>query len=687
MEMSETKNSSFSSTDAPILRLYPDIWACIAEYLNLSSLVKLLELGDARLPGNRIRRVCHDNFGPVINMKAVLRTCSHFPALQELAVLPIPGRTFLRLHTSPLVFPPTLTSLSLSFNCALGLVTPLKLSTMVPILRHLSIKDQEYDMEPKIEELDLPPLLESLSLRISRAFPQLSKTWFALLPRTLKRLLLRTEDFPNFHSFESYDWPPSLEYLNLSSRAISLEHLPRTVFELDLSGLSSFSTAFGPGAWGQMIFPWRRFFPRLHTLTLPNEQSMYWNMLLDTITLDSMLDSAAVDDFIASGFWNVPHLLPPPSTPYPVYRAIELPYWFWSLNVQDVMTVIERAAPQLKTTKMVKVVAPISIVSLLPSTTMFASDYANLVQADANIPEQITHFECYGSVNLSALPPRMLEIKCDDIRGSGAEGEIVPGDAFPAALTSLTLNVNNGRHLALTMLPLTLTRLFVWLGAPEEWNVMAERLVNLKTLKIVLRPSWSVTEPLSLISSTSLEFVTLSRTPRTLPDTEPLFSGLLSTTRNVFPPSLRALDLTETAIHASTLAVVPRSLTKLYVNGLVWATSASENRHPPQVHPETKGLSNADIVKRLPPKLLSLELFGSWDPTWSRASKKCQPSAEEVIQFVPPSITSLTCDNVLSIEDVTKEQIIPLLPSKLAFYNIETLRIKAKDIRPSGFYN
>lgn len=579
----------------------------------------------------------------------------------------------------PLAFPSTLTTLSMLFKGVFTLITPIKLSTALPSLTSLQLADQSREVTFALEDLDIPPLLESLDLLYPRHYPKLPKNWVASLPRGLLRLSYGYSTAEDASEPTTYEWPPSLSYLAISNDSevgIVLEHLPRTVSELSLLHIEAIITQFTNSPFG-LVFPWRRFFPRLTALYLPHYLfEPDYSRLLATIVLENELDTSKVDHFIASGFWDIPTILPPQTGPYPTYRTLGVPKETWTTDPDHMEAIMPTLAPLLKHTNLTHFSGDMSLLRFLPSITDISPEsWANNITLSDNI-ESISCEDEF--LRISELPANLTWLSCGIIKGSGDEYDFAPQDTFPSKLSTLFLNSVLSHHTLFNALPVTLTSLSIQLGIPEAWNLVAQRLINLESLDVWMVPRWHCLKPLSPISSkkfTTMRFSLWSSFE--YPNAKAKLSEFFSESSSLFPPTLHTLNIHNGPWHSSIIATVPKSLTSLSIDGLEWSSNEPSKNSTLMPYPEAHGMSDEDLIKSLPPKLQTLGLYRGHE------EKEVKPKIE-LIQHLPRSIRWFGTD--IFETHLERSQLLPLLPSKLATYAIVP-EILGEDLRPSGYLN
>lgn len=698
---------------APITLLYGDIWVSIADLLNLRSILNLLSAGNAQLAAvvrQSVHRAVWKQDGPYLDIDAFFRTCKQFKSaseglssLKEIRIEPTELEIAVKTPLLPLFLPPTLTCLSLIFTGAISMIIPLKLSALLPQLVSLSLGGT-HNGDLELEDLDLPIFLENLVFNPQGpGFPSISPKSIASLPRTLQSLsIYANRTYGSSESArpldETFEWPSSLTELELVSITgnVTIEHLPRTLTSLDISNCSLIDTDFPrttgggttfPRSNGKIVFPWRRFFPKLRNLKLPELEastSLDLALLLRTVLLDDAISSELVDTFIASGFWDVSTLRHFQTAegrarePYPSYASLQLPKRVLdSLPEAFIEEELETLAPHLTNTDLVNISVTLATAAHLKATSMISvSDY-ELEFPGARLSNAVKTLCTPGKLLISNLPPSITHLICGQIIGTGENGAFGSSDALPPRLETLEFRYIAPHSDLMHMLPRTLVHLTVLIQAPHEWNTIAEELVNLTHLEVILLAPWSCSQTLSRVAAphlTQFHLTLHSRLDYTLdrPKMDEFFTG------QIFPPSLRGLKLAHkysSPWHLSVLAVLPPNLTSLEIDNLTWSPSQEVPILP---YPEAIGMSIADLLKCLSPTLASLTFNGDGRDRWP-------PSP--LIELLPRSITSIELYDVFDTSDVPEGTLDAKLPPYAIRGNFGSFAVLPQDIRPTGFLN
>ena len=341
---------------SPILRLYPDLWTQITSFCNTATVLKLLSIGCPQLTSTVARGTTVFSIrdaGGILDLDALLRLCSGMINLTNLTINPCEYGSAIKVPTEPLKLPPTLTRLHLHFDEVFSQLSQVNLASSVPHLLELSVKGRSGAIMANLGDIQVPATLESLTLLIPNGQISASEKDILALPRTLTTLNLSW--LPS--EMTTYAWPPLLSSCLLhgaSSGQALIENLPRTVTHLCVTE-ASLSTAYksvDPAVNGfQRFFPWRLFFPRLRSVSIPPPALKSWNEPLQQIRalIFSELDAANAKEFILRGYWNLP-LLPVDlaKSSFPTYDTINIGAhceWIVEAHMQREL---EMLAPALK---------------------------------------------------------------------------------------------------------------------------------------------------------------------------------------------------------------------------------------------------------------------------------------------------------------------------------------------------
>lgn len=614
MSSTETGASELvPSPPAPILRLYPDVWLRMLRFLDARSLKNLLCTGNRTLVlcvARNARTASFEDFGLILDFEVLLSFCERFQLLQELVVSAPFGTSIARWPSKGVLLPSNLTTLKISFHGIFSLISPLSLSLMVPALQTLSLDAQGAPSRYRLSHFDFPSSLQCLELYSARCSIGLDPYGVSRLPRNLVEFSIAyycsktcpEEEMQGFgDNFSSYVWPLSLLSCSLEApiSTIKMEHLPRTVTRMDLSKHEALGTDFGEKL--ENAFPWRVFFPRLQFIDWIDEYKIQTGFLT-SLALPYALDTQKVDAFIGTGFWHLPEVFGPvirlPS--YPLFQRISIPSWW---RHEDKMAEeLEMHAPLFREAcfpgircdrlsyRLLSNYSEVKLFGILPKDT---------IQLPSNVRSVDAH-----TVYADLVPPSITSLRCGVLVGKQLtfnDPVVAPISEMPSNLSSLAFERFNGSDM-MSFLPKTLTSLEMQLSRAVEWNVVATRLLSLKTLSIELEPSWVWSEALESVSSQLLDKVDIFVPQSAESPNWPMLAQFFGA-KNVFPPSLKSLTLNGAVYcNASILPVLPRSLTKLTIARFAWKTRG-------RPFPDTENMTPRELLRSLPPNLRQLRFF------------------------------------------------------------------------------
>ena len=626
--------TTLSSQDAPILRLYHDLWLHLCHYLDARSLANLIFTGNPTIASHVVRNTRSTRFhggGLIWNLKPLLNFSKRFQSIQEL-IISTKQMTCLALKpNTTLTLPPTLTTLDLSFYGIFSAIQPIRLSQAVPVLTRLSLDNHGSRKPHMLSDFDLPLSLQTLCLECNPDVLGLTPQGIAQLPRTLADLSMAYLSHDQEHErqgvkhrFDSYLWPLSLTSCRLRSdhTNLRLEHLPRTVTRLDISRHIEQETL--SGQFELSHFPWRVFFPRLRNISLPNQDSRTsLSGHLQSLIMPRFMDETKVESFMNSGFWLLSDELGPIwKDTYPTYERIKMPNW--QLCSQQVEEDLEILAPYLKRTsipgipyenKLYKLFSPLKKVKFSYGTS----------QGDEPFPSGTrTLHSVWPYVHAALVPSSVTTLNVGNLIGSGLSKDqrCLEGD-LPVSLLSLTMGGDCSLDW-LSIIPRTLTHLSVKLSSASEWDLLATRLVSLSKLKVLLSVSWNRYDPLMCFMSQQLGSLTITQSRQSdIPPAEPSLHQFFPNPP-IFPPSLTRLFLKTDTVLASILPKLPRSLTKIKISSFAWTSEE-----------ETEKISPQAAIQGLPPNLRILEFISTPDD-WDNSKSV----SWEVLRELPRSILS-----------------------------------------------
>lgn len=550
---------------SPILRIYPDVWQNIALFLGAASIHRLICIGSPSLTTSvtrGIRQLDVTDAHGILDIESLLDVCKGMKSLGSLSISDSDVSTvgsWVKTPLQPFSFPSSLTRLHLHFGNAFLVLKPLDFSRRLPSLLHLSIRDPYGDAHPRFSDFQLPPLLESLTLLPKHGGILLSISDIESLPRTLISLCLRIE-WVTEGDWTKYVWPLSLQSFTLHCMNSSpmIEHLPRTVSELNVSGINGLTTGYrGSTCLDQgmeFYFPWRIFFPRLLSLKLSPEDVRFRHvpMLRSIVVPDLDLENAI--DFISNGFWNLPSELPTSKREFPNLKFVEIPMrGLWN-DLAQWKHELERLAPYLQGTELGVFDAsspPLGLVDLLGSNVKILSRASWL---RTKLSQRVISLDT-AYFDLQTLHSELIYLK-------GWSYSKRPTALPPKLQTLLSLHVLPRE--AWQNFPKTITVLQITIKHGSDWDTLASSLPVLKELGLELRPCWRLHPSAKpFIATKSLTKLRLDHRC----DVNQLWTSAEAMFREkLFPASLASLDVY--TARATLFAALPDNIRRLKVHCL-----------------------------------------------------------------------------------------------------------------------
>lgn len=714
-----------------------DLWAPILLYLSSFDVKKLLDTGSSRLSLTLRRTVEIVTISTNSDIVDVGKSIKWALSLSKLKSLSISGRSAgysyarLPVDIADLVSA-ELTSLSLAFQCCPQFLLPsFDFSANLPSLTDLSLEGRSTSLE--LSDAKLPQTLRSLSLNTLHDAIIIAEGSIDALPASLTNLSLL--GISRWAFVPTHSWPPSLRHLSLSGGNVDLMHLPHGLEALALGRVKVSDFL------GLQKFPWRSWFPRLTDLraryalmedsldTFTNPLALYQDdyflPLLDFIRSDEkrllsflaarhpldVTNPSSMDTITTIGHQD--SLLPHQEDIYASYRHLKVgTYNFPSGPTPHLSSLITSEMEHI----------PTRLISSIGSALTLQAGSAAL-DSTIILPPSLTSLSCY-TVDSSILLPSLHYLKC--YRINNLPSPITSTNFVCQSLTSLICDIQITADWA-KALPSTIETLTCRFELNDELNqsgdailpsesdsatanlldeinampranscdraleILVSRLERLRSFKI--RDSLGFpSRPLSPFASTQLERFTISRPKQLNSWLEALFGddSSQSVHRNIFPSSLKFMKFKapQNPVPLSVLAVVPRSLTELYIK----CRSISYESLPN--FPFSK-LSPSDLMHRLPRNLITLslaqlkrtgppiEIEASSLAGWPRSLEKaflcniniildwgkplCDPSTELVFlePHLPPNLLQLFCSSKSASGD---------LPSRKTLLNEDTIQ-------------
>lgn len=651
--------------NAPLLRLYGDLWTSILNQMDIASAIKLLLTGSKQLGAilaRQLKNIVHQDSDPVLDFNAILRSCQSFPSVKSITILPNSSRSLTRYPILLDNVPSELRSLNLSFCTACNLFAGFDFASRTPSLTNLSLSGPSATNVPFSAFL-LPSTLEALNLSPMNSSILIGPNDVAKIPKSLISLTLSLK-WDNSEKMERYDWPLSLTSLHLrgTNSHVNLEYLPRTLTLLDLVEFPRFKTAYPHDS----IFPWRVFFPRLSVLLLSPYvfHAFNFEILLRSIVASEAVENQQAKTFIASGFWNVDAIStsletsnPPATTAYPLFTRIRLPSPFWFQDPTDLISQLQSLAPYIRNTEFVSMTTNASVLKhagVSPSAEVFA------VTAKDELPSTLTSLKA-RDLPISFVPPTLTSLKCNTLVAQLDEVHEMGYSGLFSRLTTLHLySAQDG--FPFELLPASITDLHIRIFNSENWDLIATSLVSLRNLSLTLEPL-SPDSELAPIKSTVLDtlclicVVELDTTA-----TKPYMSEFFSSP-SPLPPTITDLTISGHPVHASIFTILPPRLLSFKTQ----VEFIESNLIP---FPQGATLTPSELIGSLPQCIRHLYLSG----------KGPQITSPECLRSLPRSLTSFSTFQLFRFTDVFDEEGVvnlfpPLMncitfPSPVNFYTI-----------------
>ena len=608
-------NCSLDEMSLSLSTLPGDIWTQILPLLSTNDLKDLIDAGNPHLT-NTLRRTVKivqiSTASHIIDVTKHVKWALQFSKLKSLSISS--DRELIAFACWPLdlteLMSNELTSLSLSFEyCPQYLLPRFDFSTRLPNLTELSLSGQSAAL--KLSSAKLPRGLRSLTLNTIQSSIIVTPRSIQDLPDSLSYLSIRGISGMSLPT--AYEWPSSLRHLTLKGAVINIAQLPHglNTLILEFSHLTS-----SPGA--REKFPWRSWFPRLTELcidyslfednieTITNPLALYQHPeflpLLDFIKSDELhilSFLAARRDFNFDNASNdndtspLGPLAPHKDDAYATYQRLKL-------RIPNIAVGSRTSLSSLRTCEIE--LLPLEIVPYLPQLTTVSLGSNDLSSYNV-LPQSLTALKCY-SAGISVLTPSLRSLSCH--RFKDVPSPITSTNFVCQSLTSLISQVAINEEWA-HALPTSLEILACGFeatnrGCNSSWAILVSRLKRLREFKIKSSSGFP-SSPLAPFASQQLDTFTLSRPlSKTLVEWLKCLFGDNSAGR-VFPESLKSTKLStiSESVPLSVLAALPSSLTEIRISCGYLTTD-----HVPGF--PLSQLSPPDIMHRLPPKLVSLDV-------------------------------------------------------------------------------
>lgn len=593
---------------APLLLLYSDLWTPITALLDIVDVRRLLCTGNSLLI-SRLRRStkslsCTWKSTSAIDLDRLLELSNQLECLESFSFDCILQTIWMKKSPQVLVLPCSLTSLRLKLSHSMDRISECQLSSQTPNLRILELSGST-SQDFRLTQLNLPPRLEELGLRMSSHVFRILEGDLASLPKTLVKLLLS-----NVYELEvkhSSEWPPSLHSLQMNARGcqIEIDTLPRTLNSLYLEDTASLRTKFSSV---DVEFPWRLYFPRLVSLVISPSESLAPNFFHSMLMDNAVPHEKFVENWFTSPALPDLALAPSPNVEYPKLQVYWGPIPFQSDFSSESL---KQLAPLLTSLDMWAVDSemPLSFWEFFPSLKALSSNTTDFPKG-FKPPQSLSELEC-NSVYIQDLPPKLHTLRCCSLIGVEQEdgSTTFDGCKLPQGLEYFFL-VDNILPLQLArILPSGLRTCCIDLGTDSEshspleiWNELTGRLTSLGHLVLEVR-EWNETE-VGFIGSTRSTSMSLQfHDGFTFPSTHPRLGQFF----NSFAAGmLQSLDLYSGAVKwpFALVPALPKSLTELRMWGITWESTTHEE------FPLGHSMSPEELIDSLPPKLTLLFLLG-----------------------------------------------------------------------------
>lgn len=513
-----------------------------------------------------------------------------------------------------------------------------------------------------LSSFSLPPALELLTLRpFNISLIALTSSDIDLLPRSLVSLDLKAK-WNEATIFKHSRWPPSLTFLRLESARVLLDYLPRSLVTLDLSEVLYLETSF-PSATDGLVFPWRVFFPLLTRLLLALHICIPLapSLLLSSIVAPDAREIQSAENFIATLTSSSPVggvEVEATPTKFPPFTIIGLPHAFYSHD--DLSSLLHPVAAYIGET-LFKVGDSLYDFATLKDCSRYLS--ASILFDYETENARSTLLGPKLEVEASTLPSMLKTLKCTTLldHQAGKVAGLPSGSDLPK-LTTLHLRDYHGTP-TLSILPDTITDLQIAIKLPEEWDLIATRLVSLRSLSIMLETPLNCSAPLtpikSCLSSILITFTQSSDAPSLFDPSKPRLSEFFSSP-SPLPPTITKLLLKGENIHASILAVLPPRLLELNIEGLAWGDLPHEILTP---FPAGANLSPDDLIKSLPSKLRIMSITGFRDANQQIVSTSC-------LRHLPRSLGSFTSSRLFTYTEFSGPETFNMFPASLCYIEL-----------------
>lgn len=635
---------------SPLLRLYSDCWAHISRYLGVKSIQSLELAGSPRLIAilrRSARNLKFRNCSPVVDLSSTFDVASRYALVERLCISPKYPIVKPLSIINDLAVLPNIVEFQASFYNAVDFILGLNLAEITPNLRALILTGRSvpigvWDNQtlPWWTNLRLPPNLEVLDLHESYCTRTIQEGDIDKLPKSLTTIKCFLESLPNF---SRYEWPLGLINLHLyyGTILIRIERLPRTITHFVSTADVTWETEYGADEFctrqkEEAVFPWRVFFPHLKVFEISANDKLGNAKLLRSIIESDVQEHKEVFKFIESSFWNLPSLPyhKDPAYVYPLFERLWIPN-NWTGDSVEQEQELSRLSPKLEQTYFwTYPELLLDLLKYVPGSKSIILEQD--LTADIKLPPLLKdlHGQSF-SVCLPALPDTVTDLSGGRlIVGSGDETH-PDGYKFPSKLKRLCMD--DSSYFSTPNLPKSLTAIRLRINGPDDWDLLAGGLAQLIKFEVCLGRHWMV--PLdrhlqSIASKTVRRFVLIIgevEEAQFKAAKRPILSEFFSDP-SIGPSPLPATSITQLEVKASgcphitvplsILPALPRSVQTLTLQLTCWPVDPSNPAHlEPQIfenaksivdycpyHSQSIGLSPAELLQQMPPKVHSLVL-------------------------------------------------------------------------------
>lgn len=618
----------------PIYALGDDVWKCIAAFITVNDVVHLLTVGEMRLAARIQRSIALLDFrvsSGFLDLRRICQFSARFSGIEELSIATESDWTLPLELSAPLLLPSSLVVLRMRFKHCPDLMKRANLHDMVPNLLQLDLEGLPGSREmPDVEQL-LPPNLETLRLQFDGL--TILTAHIKHFPLTLTSLSLCGLSVTADE--EHFDWPPNLLHLALFKSIFPLEVLPRALRSLDLQICLHRSNLFAAKleATAQLYseFPWRIYFPFLHSLALPEVLETFFDHLFST--------EAPLSDSAQKLVSSLPPLLPASHSSHTrISSDNEVAY-------QHMQKLATRFPYDMKEDRYKLYAKQFASIELCLNDTSVPAYYAIYFPkmkkyidpaighaTKLNLPPSLTYMHTNSHTYTEGLPASLTHLSVAGLAGTTPLPPLIS-----LHLGTITLELA-------ALLPTSLTSLSTAFGLhgpptrPEDaertdeiWHQIATRLPLLQELTFKFALSFPT--KLTPLCATALQQLVLFFTGSiTKTCAVKWLSHLLDPSASSLPPSLTRMELLapNLGLHHSTLALLPRSLKHFKMAGA--SPNPDSARLPSAEHLRDASLAN--VFALLPPGLVSF-VYNTMAQSYTSSASTRASSTDSLLPIDP----------------------------------------------------